>query len=127
MQDFTLSGNRTFATEGSIQLIKSCKSKSEEKTLESLSRIQAKIAEYPIENITKAKIDEPPEEFIELCLALAKTGIAIAEVNGIIIEPQMKGLMISAEDHLEHRMPWLAADKVLDVIDRLRYKGVLII
>jgi len=115
---------RNYTTEASFDLIDSCRTKKTEKNLKSLSDIQKVIAAYPIENIKLAKIDEPPKDFTELCIRLAKTGIAIAEVNGIIVNSEIEGLVMSASKHLEQNNLSAASDKIFDAIDRLRIIGV---
>ncbi len=115
---------RNFVTQGSVQLIECCRLRLRHgQTLESLCDSHKKIAEYPIENIKKAKLDEPPKEFITLCIALAEAGIAVGKKNNLVDSKIIK-LIDSAKTCLEQDELSTAADKILDAIDKLRFAGV---
>ena len=115
---------RNFVTQGSTQLVDYCTQRIKNgQILESLRDPHKKIAEYPIKNIKDAKLDEPPKEFITLCIALADAGIAVGKKNNLV-NPKIAELIDSAKICLEQGELSTAADKILDAIDKLRFAGV---
>ena len=115
---------RNFVTPGSIQLVECCRLRLKHRqTLESLCDTHKKIAEYPIKNIKEAKLDEPPKEFITLCITLAEAGIAVGKKNNLV-DPKITELIESAKTCLGQDELSTAADKILDAIDKLRFAGV---